>query len=157
MECCIPLPFGCASVRRFVFYDVAKTYDWVSDLWYTGDFTGSAVPNPGAHRRYFENVLVDHRQVSFAVCVGEFFICSAVLKYFEGDSCECWYYIVNELQRGKGYAKEIVNLLCRVAFSIEGVVRVKASVLKSNPKSSKALLSNGSNERGKFVDEKRVS
>jgi len=64
---------------------------------------------------------------------------------------------VNELQRGKGYAKEIVNLLCRVAFSIEGVVRVKASVLKSNPKSSKALLSNGFNERGKFVDEKRVS
>lgn len=101
--------------------------------------------------------MVDHRQVSFAVCVGEFFIGSAVLKYFEGDSCECWYYIVNELQRGKGYAKEIVNLLCRVAFSIEGVVRVKASVLKSNSMSSKVLLSNGSNERGKFVDEKRVS
>lgn len=64
---------------------------------------------------------------------------------------------MNELQRGKGYAKEIVNLLCRVAFSIEGVVRVKVSVLKSNPKSSKALLSNGFNELGKFVDEKRVS
>ena len=115
------------------------------------------MPNPGAHRRYFENDLVDRRQVSFAVCVGEFFIGSAVLKYFESDSCECWYYIVNELQRGKGYAKEVVNLLCRVAFSIEGVVRVKASVLKSNSMSSKVLLSNGSNERGKFVDEKRVS
>lgn len=114
------------------------------------------MPNPGAHRSYFENDLVNHRQVSFAVCVGEFFIGSAVLKYFESDSCECWYYIVNELQRGKGYAKEIVNLLCRVAFSIEGVVRVKASVLKSNSKSSKALLSKGFNERGKFVDEKRV-
>lgn len=99
--------------------------------------------------------MVDHRQVSFAVCVGVF-IGSAVLKYFEGDSCECWYYIVNDLQRGKGYAKEVVNLLCRVAFSIEGVVRVKASVLKSNSKSSKALLSKGFNERGKFVDEKRV-
>ena len=157
MECYIQLPFDRVSLWRFVSYDVARTYDWVSDLWYTGDFTGSAVPNPGAHRRYFENDLVDHRQVSFAVCVGEFFIGSAVLKYFEGDSCECLYYIVTELQRGKGYVKEIVNLLCRVAFSIEGVARVKASVLKSNPKSSKALLSNGFNERGKFVDEKRVS
>ena len=157
MECYIQLPFDRVSLWRFVSYDVARTYDWVSDLWYTGDFTGSAVPNPGAHRRYFENDLVDHRQVSFAVCVGEFFIGSAVLKYFEGDSSECLYYIVNELQRGKGYVKEIVNLLCRVAFSIEGVARVKASVLKSNPKSSKDLLSNGFNERGKFVDEKRVS
>ena len=64
---------------------------------------------------------------------------------------------MNELQRGKGYAKEIVNLLGRAAFSIEGAVRVKASVLKSNPKSSKALLSNGFNERRRFVDEKRVS
>lgn len=62
---------------------------------------------------------------------------------------------MNELQRGKGYAKEIVNLLCRVAFSIEGVVRVKACVLKTNPKSSKALLSNGFTERGRFVDEKK--
>ena len=74
-----------------------------------GKFAGSAVPTPGTHRRYFENVLVDHRQVSFAVCVSEFFIGSAVLKYFGGDSCECWYYIVNELQRGKGYAKEMLT------------------------------------------------
>lgn len=84
-----------------------------------GKFAGSAVPTPGTHRRHFENVLVDHEQVFFAVCVSEFFIGNAGLKYFEGDCCECWYSIVNELQRGKGYAKEIVNLLCRVAFSIE--------------------------------------
>ena len=132
-----------------------RTYDWVSNLWHTGDFTGSAVPTPGAHRRYFENDLVDHGQVSFAVCVGEFFIGSAGLKYFECVSCECCYYIVDELPRGKGYAKEIIKLLCRIAFSIEGAARVKASVLKTNPKSSKALLSNGFNERGRFVDDKK--
>lgn len=155
MECCIPLPFGRVSLQRFISYNVARTYDWVSNPWYMGKFAGSAVPSPGTHRRYFENVLVDHEQVFFAVCVSEFFIGNAGLKYFEGDCCEYWYYIVNELQRGKGYAKENVNLLCRVAFSIEGVVRVKASVLKTNPKSSKALLSNGFTERGRFADEKK--
>lgn len=134
--------------------DVAKTYDWVSNPWYTGDFAGSAVPTPEAHRRYFEMVLADHEQVFFAVCVGGLHIGNAGLKYFVGDSCECWYYIGSEAQRGKGYANEIVSLLCRVAFSIEGVNRVKARVLTTNQKSSKALLSNGFCERGRFTDEK---
>lgn len=53
MECCIPLPFGRVSFRRFVSYNVAMTYDWVPNPWYTGDFAGSAVPTPEAHRRYF--------------------------------------------------------------------------------------------------------
>lgn len=102
MECYIPLPFGRVSLRRFISYNVARTYDWVSNPWYMGKFAGSAVPTPGTHRGYFENVLVDHEQVFFAVCVSEFFIGNAGHKYFEGACCECWYYIVNELQRGKG-------------------------------------------------------
>ena len=46
MECCIPLPFGRISLRRFISYNVARTCDWVSNPWYMGKFAGSAVPTP---------------------------------------------------------------------------------------------------------------
>lgn len=154
MNYCIPPSSGRVSLRRFVSDDITRTYDWVSNPWYTGDFAGSATPTPEAHRKYFENVLADHEQVFFAVCVGGLHIGNAGLKYFNGDSCECWYYIGNESQCGKGYANEIVSRLCRVAFSIEGVARIKARVLTTNPKSSKALLSNGFDECGMIADEK---
>ncbi len=143
MEFTIPPENGAVSFRRFVEDDIMLTYTWVSNPWYTGDFAGSAAPTLETHLRYFEGVLVDKTQVFLAVCADGKHIGNAGLKYFDGDTCECWYYIGDEGQRGKGYAREIVRLLCLVAFSIDGIDRVKARVLQTNARSSRALLSNG--------------
>lgn len=150
----IPLPAGDVSLRPFSADDVGRTYEWVSNPWYTGDFAGSATPTPEAHCKYFENVMADCRQIFLAVCVDDVHIGNAGLKYFNGTSCECWYYIGDETKRGKNYANAIVRLLCQVAFSIKGVDCVRARVLTTNLKSSKALLSSGFEERGVLSDEK---
>lgn len=149
----IPPPDGAVSLRRFTEDDVMRTYGWVTKPWYTGDFAGSATPTPESHRKYFEAVLKDRGQVFLAVCANGRHMGNAGLKYFNGCSCECWYYIGDENQRSKGYANRIVRLLCCVAFSIEGIERVKARVLSANVRSAKALLSNGFVEVGRFNDE----
>ena len=154
MEFRIPLPTENVSLRRFHSDDVSRTYAWVSRPWYTNDFAGSASPTPETHQKYFENVLTENNQVFLAVCAEGKHIGNAGLKYFDGASCECWYYIGDESKRGKGYANLIVDLLCQVAFSIKGINRVKARVLMTNSRSSKALLLNGFKERGMLSDEK---
>lgn len=150
----IPLSVGDVSLRPFSADDVERTYEWVSNPWYTEDFAGSAAPTPEAHRKYFENVLADCGQIFLAVCVDGVHIGNAGLKYFNGTSCECWYYIGDETQRGKNYANAIVRLLCQVAFSFKGVGCVRARVLTTNFKSSKALLSSGFEECGVLSGEK---
>lgn len=154
MMFCIPLPDVDISLRPFSPNDIELAYEWVSNSWYTGEFAGSAAPTPESHRKYFEDVLADRGQIFLAVCAGGTHIGNAGLKYFNGTSCECWYYIGDETQRGRGYANAIVRLLCRVAFSVKGIDCVKARVLTTNPKSSKALLSNGFEECGMFSDER---
>lgn len=154
MDYCIPSFAGGVSLRQFSIDDVARTYEWVSNSWYTEDFAGSASPILETHRKYFDRVLTDCEQIFLAVCANGLHIGNAGLKYFDGASCECWYYIGDLTQRGKGYANEIVGLLCRIAFSVEGVFCVRARVLTTNLKSSKALLSNSFEEHGRFSDEK---
>lgn len=151
---CIPLPDGNISLRPFSVDDVERTYEWVSNPWYTGEFAGSAAPTPESHRKYFKSVLADCGQVFLAVCVDGTHIGNAGLKYFNGASCECWYYIGDEAQRGRNYANAIVRLLCRVVFSVKGIECVRARVLTTNLKSSRALLLNGFEECGMFSDEK---
>lgn len=152
MRATLPEANGALCLRPFTADDVDRTYGWVTNPWYVEDFAGRARPTPESHERYFQGVLADEGQLFLAVWLrspgGGRHIGNAGLKYFEGDSCECWYYIGDTTQRGKGYSKEIVRLLCETAWSIDGVGRVRAKVLVENFKSSRALLANGFAEVG---------
>ena len=152
MNYSIPNADGPLTLRAFTVDDVAKTFEWVTNPWYTGDFGGASIPTEDSHHTYFQGVLVDDGQIYLAVCVDGRHIGNAGLKYFEGDACECWYYIGDETQRGKGYANEIVKLLCEVAVTVDGLNTVKARVQKTNPKSWKALLTNGFVLQHAFTD-----
>lgn len=154
MQYVIPPANGPITLRRFNIGDVSGTYEWVSASWYTEDFAGSAAVTPEAHDRYFKRVLGDRDQVFLAVCENGRHIGNAGLKYFDSETCECWYYIGDASRRGKGYASRIVSLLCMVAFSVGSVNCVKARVLTTNTKSSSALLANGFIECGATMDER---
>lgn len=152
MNYCMPKADGPLTLRPFTAEDVEKTFEWVTNPWYVGDFGGASIPTEETHRAYFKGVLTDDSQIYLAVCADGRHIGNAGLKYFEDDACECWYYIGDETQRGKGYANEIVRLLCEVALTVDGLNTVKARVQEANPKSWKALLANGFTHRYGFID-----
>ena len=123
--------------------DQERTFEWVTQPWYTEEFAGRAKPTRESHAAYFDNLKNDASQKYFAIECDGVHIGNAGLKYFEGDTCECWYYIGDTTYRGKGLSPRVVAQLVDYAFSELGIDVVKARIQERNVASVRAVTKNG--------------
>lgn len=99
------------------------------------------------HLRWFEGYLSNSARYDFMILEKDGTpIGTCGLSDINNDSCEISYMIGNEACRGKGYAKEAVRALTKIAFNELGVKEVIARILSHNEASMHVVLGCGYGE-----------
>lgn len=99
------------------------------------------------HLKWFEGYLANPARFDFLILESdEKPIGTCALSDITEDSCEISYMIGDESCRGKGYAKEAVRALTKVAFEELGVKEIIARILTHNEASMHVVLGSGFSE-----------
>lgn len=99
------------------------------------------------HLKWFKGYLVDESRYDFMILESDGTkIGTCALSSISANSCEISYMIGEESCRGKGYAKEAVRALTRIAFDELGVQEVIARILTHNEASMHVVLGSGYSE-----------
>lgn len=99
------------------------------------------------HLKWFEGYLANPARFDFLILESDGKpIGTCALSDITEDSCEISYMIGDESCRGKGYAKEAVRALTKIAFDELGVSEIIARILSHNEASMHVVLSCGYGE-----------